>query len=53
MVDPFYQQQEVSGLQEAYTIWNGIAVENRMQIAQDNSGTTKRPPLPSGNVKGR
>jgi hypothetical protein len=23
----FHQQQEVSGLQEAYTIWNGIAVE--------------------------
>jgi hypothetical protein len=24
---PFHQQQEVSGLQKAYTIWNGIAVE--------------------------
>jgi hypothetical protein len=27
----FYQQQEVSGLQEAYTIWNGIVVENQVK----------------------
>jgi hypothetical protein len=27
MDGPFHQQQEVGGLQEAYTILNGIAVE--------------------------